>query len=742
MKPKKRKGVTIIEILIAVFVISLVALAVYSMYSFSLKVLAENKAKTGGISLANQWLEMARNLPYNDVGVEGGIPAGVLPQTQTQDLNGLAYTINIRVKYLDDPFDGQGGDDPLPYDYKMARIEVSWPSSFGGNQISYSTHIAPQGIETLDVGGTLWVQVFDANGDPVSGAEVHIVNNEVDPVVDFPDYTDVHGSVYLPGAQPSVNSYELTVTKAGYSVDQTCPIEAGTPNPICPVSIENTTPFLQHVTVLDGEITPVSFAIDKVSQVTINTLTYTFADQWIINNDLGIEEQNTPVVALDSSNNLIFTFKDYRDTSSPRIYSQKYNLAGQKQWLTDLRITDSVNSVEPDIAVDENDNIYYAWADDSLGNRDSYLVKFDSAGNDLWGGAKKINTDAASADQTTPKIIYDETNQNIYISWKDERNGNDDIYLQSVDIDGNLIWPSEIQVNSDTISATQINQDMAMDSTGNLYIVWADNRDMGAVNIYMQKFDSDGNKLYVTDKKVNIDTSLSIRVEPVIAIDSVDNVFVAWTDDRNGDNDIYWQKLNTDATPQWAEDKKVDDDNSQLEQSSPSITIDENDNIFMAWTDARHGNSDIFSQKYDSDGVAQWEIQVRINTDSGTADQVYPDILAICPDQFCVVWADSRNGNYDIYAAVYGGPGAVTTVGSVDLDIHGSKLIGLDPEIYKYENDHSTDGSGILSLTSMEWDSYEISLDAASPYSIIYSTPNLPLNIEPDSSYQLYVYLE
>jgi hypothetical protein len=116
-------------------------------------------------------------------------------------------------------------------------------------------------LEGLTSGGALLLNVFDASGQPVSGANVHIENTLLDPDIILDRQTNSAGQVIEVALPSSVNGYHVVVTKTGYSSDQTEPISVANPNPTKP-----------YATVVDGVVTQVSFAIDLLSNLTIRTL--------------------------------------------------------------------------------------------------------------------------------------------------------------------------------------------------------------------------------------------------------------------------------------------------------------------------------------------------------------------------------------------------------------------------------------------------------------------------------------
>jgi len=258
-----QQAFTLIEVLVGIFILAISVVTIYSMFNMSLKVIWESKARISATALANQKLEMARNLPFDDIGTLGGIPAGQIPQSEIVTRNSIDFTIDTEVLYIDDPFDGiQGGDpdDLLPTDYKRVRVEVGWSSRYGDENLIFLTDIAPKGIETAEGGGTIKINVFNSIGEAVPQANVHIVNNDVIPAVDLTTQTNNNGVVYIPGSPASVENYLITVTKNGYSSDYTNEATAELPSPDKP-----------PLTVFEGAVTSSSFQIDLVSNLTIYT---------------------------------------------------------------------------------------------------------------------------------------------------------------------------------------------------------------------------------------------------------------------------------------------------------------------------------------------------------------------------------------------------------------------------------------------------------------------------------------
>jgi hypothetical protein len=219
------------------------------------------------ISLANEQFEIARNMPYTSVGVVGGVPNGVIPHIQNLTRGGVTFTVTTTVRNIDLPLDGVVGgipSDSSPADNKSVDIEVSCPQGCRDMQpISLTGQIAPRNLETASDNGALFIRVFDANGQPVEDAQVHIVNVATTTSIIIDDVTNAEGKLQIVDVPPGVNAYRITVTKSGYSTDRTYPI-GGAGNPL---------PTKADATVLLQQVTQTSFTIDELGSINLTSVT-------------------------------------------------------------------------------------------------------------------------------------------------------------------------------------------------------------------------------------------------------------------------------------------------------------------------------------------------------------------------------------------------------------------------------------------------------------------------------------
>lgn len=260
-----KNGFTLVEIIVVVAVFLMITTAITATYVKIYQLLEANKIKITALDLANEQIEIIRNLPYSDVGEISGIPSGKIPHTQILSRSGITFAATTTIRNIDDPFDGQIGSstkrDLSPADYKMVEVDISPQTNYFTTPLSLVTYVAPKNLEGSSNNGALFVKVFDADGIPIQGANIHIENKSITPNVIIDDVSDDQGMLNIVDVPPS-SAYKIIVTENGYSTDQTYPNGgSGNPNPTKP-----------NATVVAQQVTQVSFSIDQLSSLNFQTI--------------------------------------------------------------------------------------------------------------------------------------------------------------------------------------------------------------------------------------------------------------------------------------------------------------------------------------------------------------------------------------------------------------------------------------------------------------------------------------
>jgi len=260
----------LVEVLVATSIFVLLALGIYQAF-FSLSGLVQlSKLKSAAVALANEQLEIARNLPYSDVGIVDGLPAGKIPYQKVETRSGIEFLITTTVRNIDDPFDGTIGGEPndlTPADYKLVAVEIACSSQVGQACRSYqpitlTSRVAPKGLETSSGNGAMFVQIIDANGQAVIDADIKVTNILATTTMIIQDTTNNEGILQLVDLPPGDLAYRVEASKTGYSSARTyAPGESGIDMPVN-----------LNVTVLPGQLTVMTLVIDKFSNLELKTI--------------------------------------------------------------------------------------------------------------------------------------------------------------------------------------------------------------------------------------------------------------------------------------------------------------------------------------------------------------------------------------------------------------------------------------------------------------------------------------
>lgn len=311
------------------------------------------------------------------------------------------------------------------------------------------------------------------------------------------------------------------------------------------------------------------------------------------------------------------------------------------------------------------DSLYAVWYDVRSGNADVYFAKSTDGGR-TFGSNKKVNDDATTEVQYKPSIGVD-AQGTIYIAWRDGRKGNADIFFAR-SADGGRTFSKNVQLNDDRGVAYQGNPTMAVNSKGLVAVAWSDARN-GKDDIYITVSKNQG-RTFGPNRRVNDDPETPAHSHPSLAVDETGAVYAAWEDFRNDNSDIYLAKSG-DGGVTFSANRKVNDDAGSAPQISPSLAIGPSGQIFVAWGDFRNsavtlrpphsatgeeqrweesrtGNADLYFAR-SSDGGKTFSSNVRLNDDPGTAAQAFPSLTVNTQGAVAVAWEDFRNGDSDVY---------------------------------------------------------------------------------------------
>ncbi len=219
--------------------------------------------------------------------------------------------------------------------------------------------------------------------------------------------------------------------------------------------------------------------------------------------------------------------------------------------------------------------------------------------------------------------------------------------------------------------------DIAIDSNGNIHIVYSDDTGTSAREIWYTMLDSTGSTL-IEDTRITVETGDDGdgATRPAIVVDSNNRVHIIWRDsgwDAGNSKEVTYSKLNP-----YADDRNGDAadpatitvvDDTRLSNDgdwyiySPRMAVDSNDNIHIIW--GNYDDSNVYYMKLDSNGnvlIAQASIRPAANYKS------YTDIAVDSTDNLHIVFADDDVTSYDeVYYMMINGSDGSTMIDATML---------------------------------------------------------------------------
>lgn len=367
-------------------------------------------------------------------------------------------------------------------------------------------------------------------------------------------------------------------------------------------------------------------------------------DNFRLNDSFAAGDQCISSISIVPNQIGLAVWDDRRHGLTGDIYAQFLNADGSLRG-NNFRVNDDPlnygNQYEPDISYDDSNRFIVTWMDGRDGNWNIYAQRFYSNGERIGNNFRVTHQESI---QFSPKISCSPEGYSI-ICWNDRRRNQWDVYAQIYDPQGQAIGEN-FRVNNDNGSAQQLLGDVAANRFGEFIVVWTDNRN-GNDDVFAQRFDLNGIRLG-SEFKLNDDVGTNSQNSPTVTPLPDGGYWIAWTDARNGDFDIYAQRISREGE-KIGTNFRVNDDFGSSHQRISSIGLErQNNTMMLAWEDERNGNCDIYASIVEPQNNHN-NPNFRINDDPiGIGSHYYPSVAG-GKNRFLVTWYDSREGG-NIYA--------------------------------------------------------------------------------------------
>jgi hypothetical protein len=258
-------------------------------------------------------------------------------------------------------------------------------------------------------------------------------------------------------------------------------------------------------------------------------------------------------------------------------------------WLPSKRLTWNMgDSDAPATITDSYNHTHVVWHDDTPGNKEIFYKK-STDGGATWTSAKRLTWN--SGDSEFPAIATDSSN-NVHVVWHDDTPGNKEIFYKK-STDGGATWTSAKRLTWN--SGYSREPAIEVDAQNTIHVIWHDSS-TGTADIYYTRSTNGG----TTWSTKRLTWNFGFSANPDIMAVSNNNIYVVWEDRSSGNYEIYFKK-STDSGVTWEIHKRLTwtSDSS----SSPKVTTDSNNNIFLVYNDITPGNYEIYYKKSTNGGT-------------------------------------------------------------------------------------------------------------------------------------------
>lgn len=288
--------------------------------------------------------------------------------------------------------------------------------------------------------------------------------------------------------------------------------------------------------------------------------------QWqrILDNSSGIDRGRR--VATDSLGNVYITGSPTGATY-PVILAAKYDTNGTIQWQRSLGVTSNSNYGES-ISVDNSGNVYVGGYSSSLFNGNTAVIaKYDTDGSLQWQKYLANITSPGNSQSSIVDLDVDSSG-NTYLGISAQG-----IVIAKYNTSGTLQWQKRLSSSSETGYV----QSIAVDSSGNIYMVGQSYGSEGQSDMLIIKFDSNGDILW--QKTLDYPGSSTSESSYDVCVDSSQNVYVLGASSISGNVDSIILKYDINGNLQWQRSFG----NPSYYENGNSISVDNlNNNVYVS----------------------------------------------------------------------------------------------------------------------------------------------------------------
>jgi len=278
-------------------------------------------------------------------------------------------------------------------------------------------------------------------------------------------------------------------------------------------------------------------------------------------------------IAVDGSGNVYVTGYETVSGEGGNIWVRKYDSDGDVVWTRTYNGAANSWDEGSSIAVDRSGNVYVTGYEESgaANDRDIWVRKYNSNGQEVWA---RTHNGPGSDDDEGYGIAVDGSG-NVYVAGCEWGVGEEDIWVRKYTSGGDEVWT---RTYNGTASQNDQGYDIAVDGSGNVYVIGYEIVAGESRNIWIRKYNSEGDEVWTTTHNGIFD---GWDEGYGIAVDGSGNVYVTGCHQVSGASlEIWVRKYDSDGKEVWTRSH-----NGDGERSGFDIAVDGSGNVYVAGAD-------------------------------------------------------------------------------------------------------------------------------------------------------------
>lgn len=362
----------------------------------------------------------------------------------------------------------------------------------------------------------------------------------------------------------------------------------------------------------------------------------------------------------DSDGNAIVVFNDIRTGGDWDIYAYKISPDGDFLWGVD-GVAVSANGdfeADPKITQTEDDNYIIVWPAEA-GSQVVRLQKLSPDGQKLWGVNGLTITPSGTANLSYPAVVSAE-DDNVIVMWTRYTGPfwaptTNDIYVQKFDGDGNELWTSGgVVIFNLSGMPGYVAPKIISDQDGGACLTWHDDRDNNMLfSTFAQRVSGNGQVMFAANGVEASTLATRHHLNPTMAfVPSTDELFVFWNEESSGQSQfgVYGQKFNYQGQRQWPATGQMFVEIASLEIRD-IIAMPRGTGAYVAYLhEPQQGsmNDHVKALRVDQSGNMVWPEPVMVSSVDGAKGDLGGVVNS--SGVLYLGWQDSRAATPDIYA--------------------------------------------------------------------------------------------